>query len=111
MAAHAHHRRLAQEALEHRKNLTEKYCPGCDETKPVGDFHWRNKAEYRRAKHCKLCVSAYMKKRNADPIQREKNLTYIRNYVKLHPEKSWDGWYRLKYIEWCEATQQENTDL
>jgi len=36
-----------------------KHCTKCDTTKPVEDFHWKNKAKEIRNRVCKVCSTEY----------------------------------------------------
>jgi hypothetical protein len=45
-------------------------CYRCGETKPIGEFSWRNKAKGRRDSFCRPCRSAYGKEHYAANKQR-----------------------------------------
>jgi len=37
-----------------------QYCSGCQETKPIEDFSWKNKSAGKRQTKCKHCHSKYV---------------------------------------------------
>lgn len=58
-----------------------KYCPKCQATKPVGDFHRHRREKDGRQSHCKDCQRAH------ERANREKRAAYGQAYRQRHPKK------------------------
>ena len=71
-----------------RETKTEKLCAGCDQIKPIDEFHWQNEKRGWRASRCKACVYQQNQGyRNSDP---EKWRKYYREYAQINRERDRD---------------------
>lgn len=108
--------------------MNQKHCPGCDTTKPLSEFRWRNKAAGLVQYHCKTCCKKQGKKhydknraaqiqkqqirsiRNREDIWRFKNTlkcsncgennVYCLDFHHLDPSRKERQISELRYATW-----------
>ncbi len=42
--------------------MEQKTCPGCRQTKPIGEFNWRKKSQGKRQVYCRACTQKQLQR-------------------------------------------------
>jgi len=54
-----------------QNNITHRNCTGCNTTKPLVEFHFKNRGKYGRNSRCAVCISGVNKSRIGDNTKRK----------------------------------------
>lgn len=90
-----------------------KHCAGCEQDKPLDEFHNNKRGKDGKHHRCKSCASAYNKARRNSPERVKQRTEYNRRWREANPDKV-AAWrpkaakrtreaYRLKRLEVMEA--------